>query len=781
MRKIQELYKITLMGKQSREKWERRDGMASEGIQETDKMHESKTGLEKTCVFIIRWGTYSTLFIPLIVLLQFFFPFVAPKTTIFRILVEIIFTAYVFLVFSNRKYRPRIDALTVSLTAFLAVFIVASFTGINLSRSFWSTYERMTGIFTMLHLYAFFVVLKNVFRKKEDWEKFLAASIIAGVSLSIYVLKGSEASTRGGGTIGNSSFLAAYLIFDVFFAIILFLSNFLKKGGQALFWQIFSGISLTIMLPVFLNSTARGAIVSFFLGLSLLFLGYLIFSGKKILKRIALAIILLSVISAASLLIIQPAPVKQEIKANLSDMNSRFVVWDAGLKGFLERPVLGWGPENFNAVFQRHFNSCMSLPECGNEVWFDRVHNIVFDTLVTTGVAGLVSYLLIFLTVIYGLVKTAAKTIEKRNIFLPLGLIALLMAYFFQNLLVFDMINSYLVFFLVLAFAGYLIGNNKEEEFYKNERRPLNLILTSIVVILIIFIFWFGNIKPLIANKYIIKTVGASNTQEFTSSFQKSLDTWMEKYETREQAAQKMIKTSNSLANLSPEDRGIFAKVYEEVESEMEKSMQENYLDFRHFLFAGELYLASYRTTGDAAKLERAAAILEKAIQLSPNNQQGYWQAADVKLAQGRKDEALSFLKKAVEINPQVALAHWYLFLGYKFAGQYEAALGELYKADQAGGFNWRDNKDNADKVIEVYRILGLDPSLINKNAEEMLKSMLKLVETDSENFNAWFNISVAYANLGQYDKAREAAQKVVELNPKITSVVEEFLQSLPK
>ena len=766
------------MGKQSREKWERRDETAGGEIKEMD---QTKTGLEKTCVFIIRWGAYASLFVPLIVLLQFFFPFVAPKTAIFRILIEIIFTAYLFLAFTNRRYRPRIDALTISLTVFLAVFILASFTGINLSRSFWSTYERMTGIFTVLHLYAFFVILKSVFNKKEDWQKFLAASVIAGVCLSIYMLKGNEVSTRGGGTIGNSSFLAAYLIFDVFFAIILFLSNFLKKGGQSLFWQIFSGVSLLIILPVFLNSTARGAIASFYLGLSLLFLGYLIFSGKKILKRIALILILLSLISAVSLMVIQPAPVKQEIKITLSEMKSRFVVWDAGISGFKERPVLGWGPENFNAVFQKHFNSCMSLPECGNEVWFDRVHNIVFDTLVTTGVAGLASYLVIFLAVVYGLFKTTSRVVEKRNIFLPLGLIALLMAYFFQNLLVFDMINSYLVFFLVLAFAGYLIGNNKEEEFHKNDSRPLSLIFISAVVIPMIFIFWLGNIKPLIANRYIIKTVGASSVQEFSSFFQKSLDTWMEKYETREQAAQKLIKTSASLTNFSSEDKAIFAKIYEEVEVEMEKSIKDNYLDFRHFLFAGELYLASYRVTGNTVKLERAAAILEKAISLSPNNQQGYWQMADVKLAQGKKDEALSFMKKAVDLNPQIALAHWYLFLGYKFVGQYEAALGELYKADQAGGFNWRDNKDNADKVIEVYKKLGLDPSLINKNAEEMLKSMLKLVETDSGNFNAWFNISVAYANLGQYKKAREAARKVAELNPKTVSAIEQFLKSLPE
>src|SRR3989338_2928222 len=177
------------MGKQSREKWLRRGA----GIADTQvKEYDFQSGLEKTCLFIIRWGTYAVLFAPLIVMIQFFFPFVAPKTTFFRIMVEIIFAAYLVLVFSNSRYRPPINPLMIALTSFLGVFILASLLGVNLNRSFWSTYERMTGIWTMLHLYAFFIILTSCFRKKENWEKFLAVSVLVGVFLSFYILKGNQ-------------------------------------------------------------------------------------------------------------------------------------------------------------------------------------------------------------------------------------------------------------------------------------------------------------------------------------------------------------------------------------------------------------------------------------------------------------------------------------------------------------------------------------------------------------------------------------------------------------
>jgi O-antigen ligase len=337
------------MGKQSREKWERLSRRNLGEDKREDREITPQSGLEKTCLFIIRWGVYLILFTPLIIHKSFFFPFVAPKTIFFRIMVEIILAAYLFLAITARNYRPKINILTVAIALFLGIFILSSFVGVNPDRSFWSTNERMTGVWTMLHLFAFFIVLVSVFKRRKDWERALGVSIIVGVLLSLYVLSGDELSSRGGGTIGNTSFMAAYLLFDIFFAIILFLA---KRGA----WQIFTGLSLLVMLPVLFTSSARGAIVAFFLGVGLLILGYLFFSQSKTLKRTAVAIVLVLVIFAIILTIAQPAFLKSEIEHTIREMRSRFVVWETGWQGFLERPILGWGPENFNNVFLKYFN-----------------------------------------------------------------------------------------------------------------------------------------------------------------------------------------------------------------------------------------------------------------------------------------------------------------------------------------------------------------------------------------------------------------------------------------
>lgn len=703
------------------------------------------------------------MFTPLIINTKFFFPFVAPKTTFFRIIVEIVLAAYIFLVISNAgKYRPRINALTLAITLFLAVFILASFTGVNLARSFWSTYERMTGIWTMLHLYAFFIILSNCFKKKDDWDKFLGVSIIAGVFLSLYVLMGNQASTRGGGTIGNTSFMAAYLLFDVFFALILFLS---KRG----FWQIFSGVCLLILLPVLLTSTAQGAIVSFFLGLYLLTLGYFIFSKEKIFKRLAWAIILTTVIFGAILIIFQPAFVKDFVQHSLDVMQARFVVWENGLKGFLERPILGWGPENFNVVFTKYFNPRVFLSTYGGEIWFDRVHNIVFDTLVTTGVAGLVAYLFIFGIAIYKLLVAASRVIERKNLFLLLGLAILLIVYFLQNLLVFDMINSYLVFFLSLGFINFLTQKSNDSSGEMAVKR-FNPLLAIVIILAILPALWWGNIKPMIANYYLIKALSSQYIDQTYSFFGKSLSTSMNKYEARENFSQRI---GGAIRRETSEDmRPTLQKTIELTEMEMEKNIMENSLDFRQHLFLGELYLNSHRFSNDQEKIKRAQNVLEKAIELSPTNQQGYWQLAETRVTQGRIEEGITLLRKAVDLEPRLGNSHWYLAMAYQIAGQYKLAKAEVLEAEKYN-FDWKTDLDNLRRVMDIYRLLGED--------ERLIPLLLEALERAPDDAKLWAALAASYANIRDYQKAEEAADRAAKIDESLLPEVEKFLKQLPK
>ena len=142
------------MGKQSREKRERRE--RSGLIPEIEPRKDNEEGITSILKEIIRWATYIILFAPLIISGQYFFPFVGPKSIYFMGLAELIFAAWLFLIVFSPKYRPRLNILLIALILFLVVLTSSTFFGADISRSFWSKYERMTGLLMWFHLLAFF-------------------------------------------------------------------------------------------------------------------------------------------------------------------------------------------------------------------------------------------------------------------------------------------------------------------------------------------------------------------------------------------------------------------------------------------------------------------------------------------------------------------------------------------------------------------------------------------------------------------------------------------------
>jgi len=727
-------------------------------------MNQNRTKLEKIYFTIIEWGTYIALLTPFIFIRDYFFPFVVPKTIFFRIIVDIIFIVYILLVISNRKYLPKFNALTISITIFLGILILTSITGINFERSFWSTFERMTGLLTFFHLYAFFIVLTSVFRERKYWERILTVSISVGVLICFYIWTSTEAATRGGGTLGNTSFLSAYLLFNVFFALVLF---FTKKS----WWKFVYGASLTFFLyTMFLNQEpTQGAIGALFGGLFVLgfsHLMYFLFSfEKKSFRILAVALVLLIILGSIGFL--QLSFVKEKMAGlwQSNSMQSRLVVWNMGWQGWQERFWLGWGQENFNIPFAKYFDP--ELPATG-DIWYDRVHNNILDTGVTSGTLGLISYLAIFGVAIWGLFKAAAGVAVKRNAILPLGMVSILLVYFAQNIWVFDMVSSYMMFFLSLAFISFLIEGQKLEIAPREEskRGGLYPFIGALLIIVTIFTLYFGNIQPARASKFTVRGLYFPLEQSI-SSFQKALKTSpMSKFETPEQFSRRIV----NLASQPDSNKESLEEGLKLAEEELKKSITQNPQDFRLQLFLGKYYNNLYQLTSDKEKLDLADEWLNKSKELSPENQQVYWSLAQTRLSQGKQEEAIEFLQKAVDLDPQFKLSHWYLASALKITGKYELALIEVKTAEKLG-YNWKAKVTDLKQVIEIYKALGDD---------EILISLSEIgVELSSEDYQFWANLADGYAKIGEREKAKMAAERVLELRPDLAEQIQEFLKSL--
>src|SRR3989344_2632466 len=184
--------------------------------------------ITRTLLNIIWLSMLLILFLQLIMHSRFFFPFIVPRNVAFRVIVEIAFAAYLVLAYLEPSYRPKMHRLAWAVLAFLGVSFLAALVGLNFNRSFWGNYERMSGLFHQLHLVLYFFVLYNTFKRHEAWHSLLTFSIFTSSLMSLLgfaqwlqipFLLASSGGERISGSIGNATFFATYLLFNLFFLL----------------------------------------------------------------------------------------------------------------------------------------------------------------------------------------------------------------------------------------------------------------------------------------------------------------------------------------------------------------------------------------------------------------------------------------------------------------------------------------------------------------------------------------------------------------------------------
>lgn len=653
-------------------------------------------------------GLFLTLLTPFIFNTTFYFPFVAPKSLFFMGLTEIVFFLWLFLIWKNPQYRPKITSLLLALILFLIVMSLSSIWGANFSHSFWSKFERMTGLLMWLHLFVFFLVLSSVFNSIVDWKKFFIISVLISSLISIIALlelaqvKGFIISPRQGASLGNSSFLGSYLLFNVFLAFWLI---FQKKEWL---WKIsFLAIIIVNFLAIF-RSQAQAVFFSVLGGGGLLFL--LWFSFKTRFEKLGRILLISSSVLVLFSLILVFLPGNFIYNYLEKIIKPRYINWEIAWQGFLQRPLLGWGLENYPLFFPKLFNPCFFISECGKEIWFDRTHNIIFDTLFSLGIFGLLSYLGIFIVFFYILIKKYFK--EKLINFWTFSVFSVIpITYFIQNLAVFDMVSSLVMFFSVLAFGNFLAGlkEEKKELFSDDNSGPWQrsstpeqlsspapvlgkkkLWLSIFILLIFLFAFSYFIIKPLKSNLLMIKSLNPRfSPTERINIYQKTLQTSpLGKYQIREYFSQRseiIIRTnlpqffSETNEKRKEEIRKEIEKELDFVISELEKTQKEMPLDYRSAIQLANLY--NLYSSIKPEKIFLAEEYGEKTIFLSPQNQNGYWLLAQSKIYQKKFKEALELAEKAIKLEPRHLFSHLIAVRIVKFLNNPQKAEKLIQKA----------------------------------------------------------------------------------------------------
>ncbi len=457
---------------------------------------------------IARWVALGALFLipltPLIVANSYFFPFITGKAFFFRILVEIAALAWIVLALLDKEYRPRFSWIGVAVVAFVAWMFVADSFAINAAKAFWSNFERMEGWVLLAHLLGLFYAAGAVLRVEKKWRAWFLMSLGVSLVICIYalfqlggVLAIHQGSTRIDATLGNSAYLAIYLLFNVFIALWLALT-------EKYAWLTWSLVALATLEGILIFYTeTRGTVIGLVLGLSLAALLTALTAGRRARQAAGLGFMMIMMLVGGIYLARDSAFVQENhtlqrvTSISLQDGQTRFTLWGMAYQGALERPITGWGQEGFNYIFNKYFEPSLY----GQESWFDRAHNAFIDWLTAGGFPAFFLYISLFGSALVMLWRSSELSRPER-----IALTAALVGYGVHNVFVFDNLYSYVYFFAILALIDSQVGRpikRLEEAGEMSENNGLTYALPVAAVTLCVVV-WFVNITGMQAATQLI-------------------------------------------------------------------------------------------------------------------------------------------------------------------------------------------------------------------------------------------------------------------------------------
>lgn len=632
---------------------------------------------------LVEYGTYFVVF--LTPLLYFgasrFISYATSKTFFFYGSVEIILGFWLYQIFIDSSYRLSKKSLLAFLPFLLYIFwlLLASVLGENPSMSFWSSLGRGTGMITMLHALAFSLIISSLMKKygllKYGYR--LLAWFVGGASIvAISVWLGNEGfnipftfleKSQGGGLIGNSSLTASMFVFAIFFEIFLLSAKDVQTKYKT--W-ISIGLGLILFSPLFLSIysllskgffgssvSARGAALGIIVGLIFSLCIYLTLSKDKWKKVVGILALIfgltISIIGWQNLM--TPGTVIHE-GFSKGATESRFIFWDIAKKAMNDRPILGFGPENYSIAYQKYFDPRIFTLGESVEVWNDRAHNVFFDTGVAGGYPAVILYVIFLGSLLWAIfIKYKLGTISR---FQAATLSGLIVAYFSQHLFVFDSLLSIMG---LAVLVGVLFGEGKEESSGKTivKKKPENLIAVILFLIFIpawIIFAWMPSRKSVAIARVITMPLNTRPDHYIDLLKGSSIGDGFEIGGIAEDSYNLYSKNENKIKE-DPQLLKYSLIDLEKFISYIEIVSKQQPTDYRLKLNLARLYnvyMFLSDKTDDQELIGKALAVEDEAQALSETNPQIYWTRAQTLVYKKDTLGAQKTLEKAIEIAPYI-------------------------------------------------------------------------------------------------------------------------------
>ena len=604
---------------------------------------------------------------PLIISTNTIFPFIVGKAIFARSIIEIIFTLWLILIICYPQHRPSRSWVIISLSIGLSISIITSFTGVSLIRSMWSTFERMNGVIDQAHWLAFILVTGSVYRSLSSWRVLFTLNLgMAGFVSLIGIIQYydwaidpfllekvtfDDSTNYVESTWGNAAFMAAYVMINSVIGLGLILHSFYNRQTKPVLpkyvnkfapnqpefkftrlhlFQIFGLFNTSLCLWALWLTSSRGALLSFGLGTLVLSVGYIFWKTKQINTSIIYTTLFLSLVAITLTIVVRASIVVDDLESSSpmiwrilepeGDMSysRRVAALETTIDSYTEKPVFGWGPENYLVPWGRHLTiiSDDKIPP------FDAAHNSLVEKLVTQGAIGLLSYILIWSVITIVLVRSIKHQSSYHQYFVVVVTAALIVS-FAQRLFMVDTIAITMQLSLLIAFViseeGRLRVQTKNDTQDDSQKRQYTRTKKAwLIVPIVTFSIWSlysYNYKPYQAAQVSKEFLRTNLWTDISTNFNLSVD----EFPPLANVPRRLMinHVGYSLIDLAHAD---YVEAVDLVTREGQEALRIEPQNWRFHVVLAQFYQQAYLRNPDY--LELADIHVQEALRLAPNTGQ---------------------------------------------------------------------------------------------------------------------------------------------------------------
>ncbi len=751
----------------------------------------SRETIIEFCIKLQRYSIYGLVFFIPIYFAWFqenYSVFDLNKSAVLHILLNIIIVLWLISTVVTRRVSWGGNRVLGLLgTTVVVTFLVSTIFSIDLIMSLFGSYERLQGLYNLLaYLGVCFFILVTI-KDRNQLLTLISFLLIGSLFTCAYgliqafgldFLKWGEVTIRIFSSFGQPNFLGHYLIVVLPFTI--YAIFFLSKN---IYYRVALIVLASINISCIVFTYSRSAWLAIIISIFLFIIWTLLRKKKKLWAILLISFIILSLFLVLKTNVSSTVTKKfPNYNTNVIDRlvsvlnvdivgssTARLLYWKASYQGFrdgsIQRKLFGYGPDVHGLVFAKYYQPNWAYYEKINS-FPDRAHNFIFDIVLQFGIMGLLAFGFFSSYIIWNLGKYAWREHSPKDYWLAISFLFALIAYGVNNLFSFSLVAMNVILYILLA-GGWIIANKfKQTEKKITFFQPASLAVLGVAFSFFLFIiFYFYNIKPLIADYYFYeakKGEARSDCRMILDNMEKVLEWYSSsQYYTRSYIHQGTNCFMAVTEKASQEQLG--ANLLE----------QSTFLPKEHMQYSSMLDLARmYGMLGfyiDRKYYQDADIYYKKLIANSPNITVNYQDYGRTKMWEGKYSEAEELFLEGIRVSPPVdppppgypddiyyQVSYFYNLLGgaYKAEKKYDKAIDAFYTAIRIKPNIASNYKDLSDMYYQQHDLT---------KAIYITEKAFALEPTKAD----WpYYLGLLYNEKGDLEAAREYTRKALDIDP---------------